>query len=246
MHSSQITALQLSVGLVFSVIFSAPVAYASIDDVGNEEEWKIVYTIGKFSYTEPRKPDQIFKVQYRAINGTAEDVNAYFGVNGNVSATEDGVLEIRYPRNYPYSNAPASEPLAVWPIIFINGEEISSDTMPAEITDCFFVFTVPFSGATKFEVAWAYLATNLPFHGDEVPEYCVSETLIRDVVVKNDGTISPYHQYKAGVKAEDVMCEGVLEPEHYRLVMHPDGRPFCVTRESATDLIQRWGVTIPA
>lgn len=218
----------------------------SVIQTHHESEWKTVYTVGKFSNTEPRKPDQIFKVQYRVVNGTLEDANAYFGFNGNVNTTQGGVLEIKYPRNYPYTNAPTSEPFAVWPIIFINGEEIASDTMPAEIVDCFFVFKVPFSGSTEFELAWAYLTSNFPFHGDEVPEHCIPETVVENVVVKNDGTISPYHQYKAGVKAQDVMCEGDLEPRDYRLVMHPDGRPFCVTRESATELIQRWGITIPA
>lgn len=218
----------------------------SVIQTYRESEWKTVYTVGKFSYTEPREPDQIFKVQYRVVDGTLEDANAYFGFNGNVSTTQGGILEIKYPRNYPYTNAPSSEPLTLEPIIFINDEEISSETMPAETVDCFFVFKVPFSGSTEFELAWAYLATNFPFHGDEVPEHCISETVVENVVVKNDGTISPYHQYKAGVKAKDVMCEGDLEPGDYRLVIHPDGRPFCVTQESATDLLQRWGVTISA
>lgn len=251
MHNLRVTVLSLSVGLVFSVTLSAPaVVYASTDDVGNGEEWKTVYTIGKFSYTDPPKPDQIFKVQYRVVNGTLDDVNAKFGFYGNVSATERGILEIKYPRNYPYTNSKPDEfNEFIPPILLIDGREVYPEPSPAEITDCFFVFSIPFSGSAEFEsveLAWAYLATNLPFHGDEVPAHCIAETVVQNVVVKNDGTISPYHQYKAGVRAQDVMCEGGLEPKEYRLVIHPDGRPFCVTQESATDLIQRWGVTISA
>jgi hypothetical protein len=252
LHNLRVAALSLSIGLVFSIILSAPAAYASKDDVDNEE-WKTVYTVGKFSYTEPRKPDQIFKVQYRVVNGTLDDVNAKFGFSGNINATNSGILEIKYPRNYPYTNSIPGEfsefSEFIPPILFIDGREVNSEVTSPEITDCFFFFSIPFSESAEFEgvgLAWAYLATNLPFHGDEVPEYCVSETIVPDVVVKNDGSISPYHQYKAGVKAQDVMCEGGLGPEEYRLVIHPDGRPFCVTRESATDIIQRWGVTIPA
>lgn len=244
LHNLQVAALSLSVGLVFSIILSAHAAYASTDDVGNEEEWKTVYAVGKFSFTEPRKPDQIFNVQYIAVNGTIENVSAKFGFSGSIDATDSGILEIKYPRNYPYTNSPSDEFVAQ-PIVFINGLEADVSAVP-EITDCFFVFSIPFSGSAEFELAWTYLTTNFPLHGDEVPEHCIPETVVQDAVVKNDGAISPYHQYKAGVRAQDVMCEGILEPEDYRLVIHPDGRPFCVTRESATDLIQRWGITISA
>jgi hypothetical protein len=113
------------------------------------------------------------------------------------------------------------------------------------MTDCFFVLSIPFKGSVKVGLAWMYLPTNFPFHGDAIPDHCIPETTVQDVVVKKGGTISPLHQFKAGVRAQDVMCEGPMEPDEFRLVIHPDGRPYCVTQESATELIQRWGVTLP-
>src|SRR5690606_12751814 len=140
------------------------------------------------------------------------DGSAKVGFNGNIAAT-GGILEIKYPRNYPYTNSiPGEFSEFLPPILLVDGKEVYSEATPAGITDCFFVFSIPFSGSAEFEsveLAWAYLATNLPFHGDEVPEHCIPETVVQNVVVKNDGTISPYHQYKAGVKAQDVMCEDV-------------------------------------
>lgn len=242
---SEGVALNPNTGLLY--VANARDNSVSVIQTHHESEWKTVYAVGKFSYTEPRKSDQIFKIQYRAVNGTIDTVAAKFGFSGNINAADSGLLEIKYPRNYPYTNSESNEFVAS-PIMFIDGVEVSEVT-PAEITDCFFVFSIPFSGSAEFEsveLAWPYLAVERPFHGDEVPEHCIPETIVENVVVKNDGTISPYHQYKAGVKAQDVMCEGDLEPKDYRLVVHPDGRPFCVMRESATDLIQRWGVTISA
>lgn len=205
--------------------------------------WQTAFAVGRFSYAEPPKPDQIFKIQYRVINGTAENFRAQMGASANVSSVDGGILEIKYPRNYPYTNSNSDqfEP----PVLFINGMEPPQVPTP-EITECFFVFSIPFKESIGIELAWAYLLWQEPFHGDEIPDYCITETVVPDVVVKKDGTISPLHQFKAGVKAQDVICGGILEPEEYRLVIHPDGRPYCVTRESATELIQRWGVTIPA
>ncbi|MEM2140433.1 hypothetical protein [Nitrososphaera sp.] len=230
--------IALAAMLLVLPILSVP-AYAS------ESEWKTAYSVGKFDYVNPPKPDQIFKIQYRVTNGTIDDVHAKFGFSGNINTTADtAILEIKYPRNYPYTNSEAAHPLPP-PIVFVNGLEIDAPTDP-EITDCFFEFSVPLEMNGKVEIVWTILPTNRPFHGDGVPDYCIPETVVQGVAVKSDGTISPYHQFKAGVSAQGIVCEGFLELEQYMLVIHPDGRPFCVTRESATDLIQRWGVTISA
>ena len=205
--------------------------------------WQTAFAVGRFSYAEPPKPDQIFKIQYRVINGTAENFRAQIGASANVSSVDGGILEIKYPRNYPYTNSNSDQ--FAPPLLFINGMEPPQVPTP-EITECFFVFSIPFEGNAEIGLAWAYLATNFAFHGDVVPDHCIPETVVQDVVVKKGGTISPFHQFQAGVNAQDVMCGGVLELPEYRLVVHPDGKPYCVTRESATELIQRWGVTVPA
>jgi hypothetical protein len=67
-----------------------------------------------------------------------------------------------------------------------------------------------------------------------------------DVPVRKDGSISPLQQFKAGVTADSIVCKDAFNADQvYRLVVHPDGKPYCVTRESATELIQRGGVTLP-
>jgi hypothetical protein len=77
----------------------------SIIRVSEEQEWETVYVVGKFLYSEPPIPDQIFKVQYRVVNGTVEKfVAGPFGAVAIVNAKGNGVLEIIYPRNYPYTN----------------------------------------------------------------------------------------------------------------------------------------------
>lgn len=209
------------------------------------EEWQTAYSLGRFLYSDPAKPDQIFKIHARVINGTIGDLRggeSWF--SANVTSTGSGILEIRHPRNYPYTNEFLTEPW-VQPFLFVNGTETFPEVTPAETTDCFFVFSIPFSGNAEIGLAWPYLAVREPHYGDDVPDSCIPETIV-DVPTKKDGTISPLQQFKAGMKARDVVCVDGSSDREYRLVIHPDGRPFCVTRESATDLIQRWGVTIPA
>ncbi|NWG37492.1 hypothetical protein [Nitrososphaera sp.] len=211
----------------------------------SESEWKTAYGVGRFLYSDPPRPDQVFKIHARAINGAVEELHAgesWF--SANVTSAHDGILEIRYPRNYPYTNEFINEP-GVQPLLFVNGMETLPEATPAEVTDCFFVFSIPFSESAEIGLAWPYLAVAEPHYGDDVPDSCTPETIV-NVPTRKDGTISPLQQFKAGVKAEDVLCgDGYLNNE-YRLVVHPDGKPFCVTRSSATELIQRWGVTIPA
>lgn len=222
-------------------ILSAPPATASAS-----EEWKVAYSVGQFLYSDPPKTDKIFKIHYRAVNGTASSYGAGTGwFSANVTNTdEERILEIKYPRNYPYTNEFLTEPY-VQPLLFVNGTETFPEATPAEITDCFFVFSIPFSGNAEIGLSWTYLAVERPYYGDKVPDSCLPETIV-DVPTRKDGTITPLQQFKAGVRAEDVVCGNSLSDIDYRLVIHPDGRPFCVTRESATDLIQRWDITIPA
>lgn len=233
--SRQVIALMVA-SLILPVLF-AP-AYAS------EQQWKTGYAVGEFPFSDPPKPDQIFKIQYRAINGTVEGFRAYGGVSINIDSSSDGMLEIRYPRNYPYTNEFISEPY-VQPLLFINGTETLLDASPTEITECFFVFSIPFSESAEIGLVWTYFAVERPFYGDDVPDSCLPETIV-DVPIKKDGTISPLQQFKVGANAKDIVCADAFSASEYRLVIHPDGKPFCVTRTSATELIQRWGVTIPA
>jgi len=95
--------LSLALGLSVLMVLSVASAYAS-----NVEGWQRAYTLGKFPDSEPSKPDQIFQIHYRVINGTVESfrVPHYGDIHGietkvNSDMTE-GILEIRYPKNFLY------------------------------------------------------------------------------------------------------------------------------------------------
>ncbi|WP_415281632.1 hypothetical protein [Candidatus Nitrososphaera sp. FF02] len=213
---------------------------AAIPASASSDGWQTAYSVGEFYYNEPPRPDQIFKIYYLAAGGTVESFDARGGVSSTVSG--EGTLEVKWPRNYPYTNEPTAD--FAQPIFFINGTGTFL-SFPPDMSECFFEFSIPFSGSSEIGFAWTYLATNFPSYGDEIPEDCMPETTV-DVPVRKDGSISPLQQFKAGVPAKSIVCKDAFDADQmYRLVVHPSGKPYCVTRESATELIQRWGVTLP-
>lgn len=218
---------------ILSILILAPaVAVASTQN--NTAEWKTAYTVGKFLNSEPPKPDQIFKIQYRVLNGIIDRFNAGGSeIIAHVNSNNTGTLEIRHPRNYPYTNAAENIPGNL--IIHVNGENISS--YDYDTTDCFFVFSIPFKGSAEVQAAWAYQAVNTPYYGDDIPDSCITQTVVQDVPVRSDGTIPPLHQFKAGVLAEDVICR-----EGFELVISPDDKPYCVKPKTLQILKDRWNI----
>ncbi len=190
-------------------------------------EWQTTNIVGRFLYSDPPKPDQIFKVQYRVVNGTIEKLSIW---QTKVSSNGNGTLEIKFPRNYPYTNQDGiNVPITVNPILIVDGQWGDEITY-SDITDCFFVFSIPFTDSKSIGLVWSYLATNLPFHGDDVPESCISQTLVENVPTRSDGTISPLKQFKAGVAAEDVVCRQLEGVERkFMLLISPYGEPYCVS-----------------
>lgn len=93
-------------------------------DREQEQEWKTYYLVGKFLYNKPPKPDQLFKIYYRVINGSVDSFSALapralpgnetvgLFLVANVSSTSNtgvnGLFEIKFPRNFPYLNGPYS------------------------------------------------------------------------------------------------------------------------------------------
>lgn len=198
----------------------------SIIRVSEEKGWETAYAVGKFLHSEPQIPDQIFKVQYRVINGTAEKFVAQpFGAAATVNAEGNGTLEIMYPRNYPYTNNYSGMDM-VDPLFFVNGlEELPSES---DITTCFFKFSVPFTNKSEIELAWTYLAVEQLHHGDYVHELCLPETLVLD-------GLTPLQQMRAGVRPFNIVC-----PENYSLIIDPKGKPYCATPASIEILKERW------
>lgn len=198
----------------------------SVIQTAEEPGWEIVYAAGKFLYSEPPMPDQIFKVKYRVVNGTAEKFVAQpFGAAATVNAEGNSLLEIMYPRNYPYTNN-ISGTYMVDPLFFVNGLNVSP--LEKGTGTCFFKFSIPFTDKSEIELAWAYLAVEEPYHGDSVHELCLPETLVLE-------DLTPVQQSRAGVQPQNIVC-----PEDLLLVIDPTYKPYCATPDSAEILKERW------
>jgi len=192
-------------------------------------EWKTAYIVGKFLNSEPPKPDQIFKIQYRVMYGTMESFDIQQGIDGYLMhntitikvSSNDGVLEIKFPRNFPYANSGSG----IGDFIFLVDDEDGSIEDSRITTDCFFVFSIPFSGSIEIGMPLSSILIKSPYRGDNIPDSCASQTLVENVPTKKDGTISPLQQFRAGVAAEDVPCP---QTQEFMLMISPSGKPYCV------------------
>jgi hypothetical protein len=200
----------------------------------SDVKWETAYMVGKFLNSEPPKPDQIFKLQYGVVNGTVEsfdvlqeidDVFVQNMITARVNGSGNGVFELKFPRNFPYTNSDSS---IDWFTFDVSGDNDIIDERVA--TDCFFEFSIPFSGDTEIEMMLASILIKSPYHGDDVPDSCIPETIVEDA-----STITPLDQFRAGVVAKDTACR-----QGYELVIHPNGKPYCATPASAEILKERW------
>jgi hypothetical protein len=232
-------ALSLASLLLLSAILPT-FAYASSGGEEKEVGWKTSYAVGKFSHSNPPMPDQLFKVYYRVINGTIDNLSTPpLQVVANVSSANSsggGLLEVKYPRNYPYTNNPGAGGGAGNFVFFaqpLGGRDIQVEGS-GTTTDCFFVLSVPFSGKVRITIVSAVIPEeNFSFHGDSVPASCIPDT-----VVTNKSEITPLQQFKAGVPAKDVACGNGLD-----LIVQPvSGKPYCATHSTVVKLSQWWNV----
>lgn len=139
------------------------------------DQWNTAYIVGEYRYSDPPKPNQTFKMYYRVTNGEVESLTTN-PIVANVTSSGNGILEIMFPRNYPYTNHENG----------IHNFVIDSRIDPARniqdnrvTTDCFFVFSIPFSGSDSIELGWISLLWQEPWHGDEVAESCVPRTIVQ-------------------------------------------------------------------
>lgn len=232
------TAIGAAFVLVFSVFLSIPIQAASSS--ANNEEWKTSLVVGTYhpvpgTYSD--EPDQIFKVYYRVLNGTIDKVGReqvqVSSNNGN------GTLEIKFPRNYPYTNEDASiAPISVRPMVIFEAEPYDEmiDITYSHLTDCFFVFSIPFTYNKTIGLVWTYLLWEKPAHGDTIPDSCISQTMIDNVPTKKDGTISPLQQVKAGIAPRDVLCSS---PNNMLIISMSD-KPYCAPENIVTKLRKIW------
>lgn len=222
------------ISLIVASVF-LPVLFAQADAA--EEEWKTAYAVGKFHNAEPPKPDQIFKIQYRVVNGTLEnfkvlqeinDVLISNGISANVASDTHGELQIKFPRNFPHTNGPG--PVGPEGLLFFIGVPTKPETqmeVSSRATECLFLYSVPFSGRVEIQMWTTSILTKSPYHGDEIPDSCLPHTT----------TTRPSHQVMAGIALRDVVC-----PEGLQVITNPDGRPYCVTPHSLDSLKERWNI----
>lgn len=144
-------------------------------------------------------------------------------ITANVSGGENGALEIKFPRNFPYTNTEFAD---IELFLVVDDEKRDVDHTKTT-SECFFVFAVPFEGEAKIRIVSASILIKSPYHGDEVSDTCIPRTV----------TDRPQHQVMAGIAAENVQC-----PEELQLVLDPKERPFCATPPTAEVLKERWNV----
>lgn len=242
----------LATGIAPMVLFSVlvmpalPTPQASLSQSSvSGEEWRTAFTVGKFLYSDPPKPDQIFKVQYRVWNGTLEKLTVG---QTKVSSSGNGTLEIKFPRNYPYTNEDGTiSPITVSPMAFFEAEPFHEviDITYVDITDCFFIISIPFSGNKSIALTWSYLLWTKPRHGDDVSESCIPQTMVENVPTRKNGIITPLQQFKSGIAAEDAICPLRLDGEQdLMLLIGPNQKPYCV-KWSNEGFMKRHGWTEP-
>ena len=221
--------------LLLGLFLFLPILSTIYASSNNNEEWETGYSVSKFFRSV--QPDQISKIHYRAINGTVEKFNMYVfntAINGNfifqVDSNNDTILEIRVPRNHPPAENVSTFDGPM--IIATENDSIVYFEYKTDVGYCFYVFSIPLNGSSEIEVAWPYPSG---FSKVDVPDYCIPHTVVEDVPLRKDGTISPLHQFRAGVAGEDIVCNEGLD-----LLIRIDGKPYCVAPSTVKELNERW------
>lgn len=176
--------------LVIIMQFTSIVYAQSSDDL-TKHEWKIYDVVGKYLNSDPHRPDQVFIIKYRTSNGTIDA----FGAEQNsfktmVNSNGSGTFYIQIPRNYPYTDVLGEGKGTNSFIVLVNGTEISQ--FKSTITNCFFVFSIPFHGNSIIELDTTSIMENYPFHGDKIPDSCIKETIFQSSTNNTNETIPEF------------------------------------------------------
>lgn len=227
--------LMASVTAINDVYASAETNSSTGVDLERTIAWQTHYAVNGFVNSGQPDPGQIFKIRYLVLDGAVEEFSMPLGFRTNdvaarVVSDGNGTLKINFPKNYPITN---TDDIAQFDV-FVGDRTIPFDW---DESACFFEMSIPFSGSELIEVKWLDFLTDEPYRGIVDSETCISETLVQDVVRTKDGTIAPLHQVKAGVKPNEVVCG-----DDFELVMHPNGKPYCASPDSAEVLKERWNI----
>lgn len=224
--------------LIISILVVVPViihlslseAFATNMDI----QWHKVYQLGKFHNSQ--KTDQIFISGYAITNGTVTELapgaGAFFArIHSDTNAT----LYYKVPRNFPYKNSEKSygvkSPTVMMDVPPLGSPQkdfanVSTIYPINKTSDCFFTYSIPFSGDHRVQFAFAYSGGQSSY-GDDIPSSCNSQTIA--------GYIPPLQQINAGVDPKNVSCITEFIP-----ILHPDNNmPVCVKPDTSKILIER-------
>ncbi|MDE1841147.1 MAG: hypothetical protein KGI09_04620 [Thaumarchaeota archaeon] len=200
----------------------------------NAENWNNYYMLGSFDNSFPKKPTQIFVFQYKITNGTVSEFKGQRGIlSAEVHSTGNATLDIKFPRNYPYTNQPKQGPQYgdTSPIVLVDAYDLvkvqhfKPDT---KTTDCFFEYSIPFSGDHKIDLAWFYLlSTSFPLHGDNIPQSCNTQTI---------ANWPPLKQINIGMPTNEIKCD-----DGFDKILHPDNKTVSCVKPSTLSRLEHLG-----
>lgn len=196
------------------------------DNTINTLQWHKYYYLGKFDHVFPTKPDQIFVIQYKTSNGSVEKIMGVPDTNLRFYAqsADSGLLVIKFPRNYPFSDENWNYPTYVNSILtIVNDEPVQSKPIT---TDCFFVYSFPFSRNSKIDLAFMSILQFTPHHGDDLSPNCNHQTT---------EYIPPLKQVQAGILPMNVKCD-----KGFDVLLNPDNKTIsCIKSSNAEKLLER-------
>lgn len=194
------------------------------------QEWNVKHVTGKFFYSTPPKPDEIFNFQYRVINGTLGNLTIIQQgqYTAQVNSVDKGMLELMMPRNYPFSNIIVTATSHA--SVHVNGSELDGQQYSYVASDCFLEYSIPFSGNSIITLDFAQYPEAIPYQASKVPFHCITQTLYNSTLTT---FISPLKQIQSGVLPGDVVCD-----DNFTLVMTNEGHSSaCVRPDSAPKLV---------
>lgn len=226
------------------VAAAVPGASASLQDQPNNAGFEPVLLAGRHYANSgepgpPAGPDGVFKIRYKGTGLEVDRVlNAPHGNSGftfGVHSLQDGaMLEVRLPKNYPYTNyATHFGMAATHEGIFSTGASRNVDFEVSE-SDCHYNYAVPLCAGESFlTVDFLPVPKPWPHLSEPVPDSCMAG----NVVPRGGGgslALSPKAQLGLGVKGEGILC-----PCDRQLVFCHDGSPACVGGDTVRELMVR-------